>query len=136
MKRVLVVGAICTVVSACNTAQGTNPATTGSDLKAQPQMAEAAFLQAEQDCQAKRFRTQSEYAECMNEAESRIKGPFMFSNRDLLDVKLATRTALAKRIDRGQITAAKASLELAETIAQLEAEIARRASAQSPAKAQ
>jgi len=136
MKQVVLIGAICAAVSACNTAQGPSPVVNVTDLKAQAQAAEAAFLQAERDCQAMNFKNRVEHAACLNEAESRLKGPLMFSDRDLLDKKIATRTALAKRIDKRQITEAQADIRLNKAVAQLEAEIAERANARRAVKVQ
>jgi hypothetical protein len=73
----------------------------------------AAADQAVEQCNTRQFRTAMARAQCLNDAERpRLQIAGQFS--DLVNVKFATRMALAEAVDKGQMTQAQADLEMAK----------------------
>lgn len=65
-------------------------------------------------CQGQQFKTQAALAACINAAEQRGAAEYGLGNNDLVSVRAATRSVLAERLDKGQITKAEAELEFAK----------------------
>ena len=87
--------------------------------------ATASLTAAKAKCDVQTFRTRTEAARCANEAEEAYLLP-AFPYPDLVRLKIATRTALAEKVDRGQITQAEADLEMARQMSQASSEIEKR----------
>jgi hypothetical protein len=73
-------------------------------------------------------------ANCLNAAEAIIRPIYRYP--DLLDLKAATRLALAEKVDRGALTQADANLQFAQSNSQMTAEELRRANADRTVSAQ
>lgn len=65
--------------------------------------------------------TAATYAACVNAYERRIYASHPY--QDLLGLRLAYRSALAERVDKGQITRAQYDLRMAQVINQIDNEI-------------
>src|SRR5215203_25784 len=99
MKRVFLIGALALVLKGCVTQHQSVAPSQAELVKAKYEDATKAYIAAEQDCIRGPFRTRVEKVRCINEAENRLKRP-MLPHPDLLDVKLATRMAIAEKVDR------------------------------------
>jgi len=87
------------------------------------------------NAQAGKFRTWVDAARCLNAAEAplaQVQGHYP----DLWNVKFATRTAIAEKVDRGEMTAAQAELAEAEANHRLVSEMERRGIARRAVAAQ
>lgn len=73
-------------------------------------------------------------ATCLNGAEAIIRPIYRYP--DLLDLKAATRSALADKVDRGMLSQADANLQFAQANSQMAAEEQRRANADRSVSAQ
>lgn len=69
------------------------------------------------ECSAQNFKTKTELARCINEAE-RLIGT-VYHHPDLLNLRMASRLAIAERQDRGELTQAQADLEFAKLGAEI-----------------
>jgi hypothetical protein len=102
MKNIYVAIALAAGVAGCQSAASQKQAEIS-----------AAADRAVAECNARQFRTAMARAQCLNDAERprlQIAGDFS----DLVNVKFATRTALAEAVDKGQMTQAQADLEMAK----------------------
>lgn len=88
-------------------------------------VATASLSEAKAKCDAQTFRTRVEAARCANTAEETYLLP-AFPYPDLVRLKIATRTVLAEKVDRGQLTQAEADLEMARQMSQATSEIEKR----------
>lgn len=68
-------------------------------------------------CAAGTFPNHVAKARCHNDAEHKLAR--IYDKPDLLNLRLATRLALAERIDKGQISESQAELEFAQVGAQI-----------------
>lgn len=72
---------------------------------------------AKASCRAQTFKTRVENAQCINDAERRFAS--VYPNPDLLNLRLASRMAIAERQDRGLLSPAEAELEFAKISAEI-----------------
>lgn len=77
------------------------------------------------ECERKDFPTHRDKAECMNAAD-RALIPTVGADADLLRYRMAKRIEVAGRIDKGQISVAKANAEITRVYAQVQTERNRR----------
>lgn len=73
------------------------------------------------ECERKDFPTHRAKAECMNAAD-RALIPTLRSDADLLRYRMAKRIEVAGRLDKGQISIAKANSEILRVYAQVQSE--------------
>ena len=76
------------------------------------EQAQQGLVAAKAECQAQKFPTHVEKAQCLGDAERQYHLPFA-SQPDLILRKIALRNALAVKVDAHQMTLADAELELA-----------------------
>src|SRR5689334_10949757 len=117
MKRILLTGGML-VLTGCISSQEAAAPSKAEQIKARYEEAAKAYVAAEEECTRQSFRTRVEKVRCVNEAESRIKRP-LIPYPELLDVKLATRMAIAEKVDRAQMTEAEGVLEMSKAFAQI-----------------
>lgn len=77
------------------------------------------------ECERKDFPTHRAKAECMNAADRALM-PSVGADADLLRYRMAKRIEVADRIDKGQISVAKANTELTRVYSQVQSERNRR----------
>jgi len=63
-------------------------------------------------CRSQTFKTKVEFARCINGAEQKLAA--IYNKHDLLQLRLASRLAIAEKQDKGQISDAQAELEFAQ----------------------
>ena len=85
------------------------------------------------ECAAKKHRNRTEQAKCYNAAEMRMSE---LVDADLVNVRFATRLALAAKVDKGQMTEAESDLAFAQTISQLTSQLSARTTGRQIARAQ
>lgn len=73
------------------------------------------------ECERKEFPTHRAKADCMNAADRALM-PAVGSDADLLQYRMAKRIEVAQRIDRGQISVAKANSEILRVYARVQSE--------------
>lgn len=73
------------------------------------------------ECERKDFPTHRAKAECMNAADRALM-PAVGADADLLRYRMAKRIEVAGRIDKGQISVAKANAEITRVYAQVQSE--------------
>jgi hypothetical protein len=75
-------------------------------------------IAAEKDvCRSQTFATKVAFARCINAAEQKLSA--VYDKPDLLQLRLASRIAIAEKQDKGQLTDAQAELEFAQVGAQI-----------------
>ena len=72
---------------------------------------------AKDACRAQTFATKVALARCINSAEMKLSA--VYDKTDLLQLRLASRLAIAEKQDRGEISDAQAELEFAQVNAQI-----------------
>ena len=77
------------------------------------------------ECERKEFATYRAKAECMNAADRALM-PSVGADADLLRYRMAKRIEVADRIEKGQISVAKANTELTRVYSQVQSERNRR----------
>ncbi|WP_103873871.1 hypothetical protein [Bosea lathyri] len=68
-------------------------------------------------CRSQTFPTKVAFARCINSAEQKMSA--VYDKPDLLQLRLASRLAIAEKQDKGQISDAQAELEFAQVGAQI-----------------
>lgn len=68
-------------------------------------------------CRSQTFKTKVEFARCINGAEQKLAA--IYNKHDLLQLRLASRLAIAEKQDKGQISDVQAELEFAQVNAGL-----------------
>jgi hypothetical protein len=95
-------------------------------------MAKPKVAEAYAECKARsasgEFKTFMARAECYNDADRRIAAPLVAG--DLLNLRMATRTVIAEKQDRNEITQAQADFEFAQMNTKLASESERRENAE------
>lgn len=86
-----------------------------------PEEGKALAEQAQAECRAQKFRTHLAAARCLGEAEERYIKP-SFPYPDLLSVRIATRNAIAEKVDAGKMTEAEGELAMAQANSKLASE--------------
>lgn len=68
-------------------------------------------------CRTQKFPNKVSFARCINEAEQKLVA--VYDKPDLLQLRLASRLAIAEKQDKGQLSEAQAELEFAQVNAQI-----------------
>ena len=89
-----------------------------------PSKVDLAFKQIQEETARCPAMPMAAYAKCAGEIEQRVMKP-VISRPDLVDVYVATRLALASKVDRGEMRREDADLHLAQTKSQLISEYER-----------
>jgi hypothetical protein len=96
LRKLLFVLALMPALAACGLARQ-------AELRKQADEAKVALVAARDDCRTRKvsgeFKSFVAVAKCHNDAENQYLRPLLISNQDLFNVRLATRMAIAEKMD-------------------------------------